>query len=101
MLHHECLRSDSIKILDFLVSLRRSCDSVSIQVRAANWLFLHFMTDNMKQDLLRKIEWKHPNNVNQGYVPMKTYDETVNYLFETFETDDNNPPAHVKITHLK
>lgn len=72
MLHQEFAPSDPIQILDFLLNFRRSCDSANIHEGAAKWLFPHFMAGNVKQELLRRLEWNHPNNENQGYSRIKS-----------------------------
>lgn len=43
-----------------------------------------------RQDLLRRLEWNDPSNEYQGYIFIKTYDETVNYLLETYAEDNTH-----------
>lgn len=44
------------------------------------------MNGNANKYLLRIVEWNDPNNCKLRYIGIKVYDETVNYLLDTYET---------------
>lgn len=52
-------------------------------------IFAVFMIGKAKQVLFRRLEWKDLNNGNQGYIRSKTYDESTNYLLQTYATEEN------------
>lgn len=77
ILYDEFTQSEPIQILDFLLNFRRSRDVANIHGGAAKCLFPHFTADNT------------------------SYDETINYLLETYATEDNIWCAQNELTHLK
>lgn len=49
----------------------------------------------------QEIGMNDPKNEKQGWIYIKTYEETVNYLLHAYGTDDSLSRAHSEITHIK
>ena len=92
--------SDPIQILDFLVAFQRACDNMAVTEGTAMFLFAQFMTGNARRDIMARVEHSRDKIKRERGGSLKSYDQIVNYLLETYATENVTSAAHAEITRL-
>lgn len=91
--------SRPISVLSVLDKLKTACDNNSIHKDAATWLFPHFVTEPAKAALPHRMTADKRNH-QQGD-KLTTYCQVINYLLETFATDNIIAEAESDITSFE
>lgn len=87
---HSFNSPDPIYILDFLMTFKIACNNLSIHEGIAMFLLPHFMQGSSKQDLLHSTEGGSNDGIDDeesSNGALRSYDEVVNYLLQTYTND--------------
>lgn len=79
---------DPIMVIRFLQQFKSACNQNGVHEGAAIWLFRFFLDDPVRSDVESMLEGdNNPSGATQQEM-LRSYPEVVNYLLETYATDE-------------
>lgn len=90
--------SDPISILGYLHAFKAACDALGIHEGAAMWLLKAYMEEPARSSLSMRLS--HPKTGKAGKGKLTSYSSAVNYLLQTYASDDVIAEAEADLRHF-